>query len=104
LWCKNGKNSEKNGGGLLVDTRPGERLCSRRYQSGADGYVISNHGYYDERLARTDDNGNVKWKQSIGGAADDFALAVTFISASQIRSIGYTNINSNDLTGIAWRC
>jgi hypothetical protein len=62
--------------------------------------VISNHGYYDEWIVRTDNNGNVKWKQSIGGNGDDFPLAITFIGATQIRSVGYTNSNSNDLTDL----
>ena len=62
--------------------------------------MISNRGYYDEWIVRTDNNGNVKWKQSIGGDGDDFPLAVAFRSDTQIPSVGLSNSNGNDLTGL----
>jgi hypothetical protein len=85
---------------FAVGSAPGNGFVLTGISRGTSGDVTSNRGYYDEWIVRTDNNGTVKWKQSIGGDGDDFPLAIIFINATQIRCVGYTSSNSNDFTGL----
>lgn len=63
----------------------------------ADGDVSANQGQNDVWLLEIDDNGSLKWEQTIGGSQIDFAHAITELEDGTIIAVGETASSDMDI-------
>ncbi len=77
------------GGGYIVSGQAGSN----------DGDIIGHHGSGDAWTIRLDANGNILWKKSWGGSADDAAYGVVQTGDAGFLIAGYATSNDGDVSG-----
>lgn len=80
------KNSQNNGFLLSGSSRS------------SDMDVSENNGQNDAWVLKTDNNGNLVWETSIGGANIDFAYDVAELTDGSVIAVGDTASNDGDIT------
>jgi hypothetical protein len=64
-----------------------------------DGDLINNQGYQDGWIVKLDAIGNIVWKKSLGGMADEWFTSVIQLPSGEYLVAGYTNSNDGDIAG-----
>ncbi len=70
IWAKTyGGSGSEDGSSVYETTDGGFIICGSTDSNNGD--VLSNHGFLDIWVIKTDENGNLEWQQTYGGSAQD---------------------------------
>ncbi|MCW3159693.1 T9SS type A sorting domain-containing protein [Chryseobacterium oryctis] len=69
------------------------------YSFSSNGDVTDNHGGNDYWIVKLDSTGNIEWKKSYGGTADDRANAIRQTTDGGYIVAGYSKSSNGDVTG-----
>ncbi len=84
--------------GAVIETYDGGFIFSG-YSNSKDGDVTGNHGEYDCWIVKLDQNGDLLWQRSVGGAKDDEAFYMVQMPDSMYIIAGITNSPNYNISG-----
>lgn len=96
IWEKTYGGSSFDVGRAITKLQNGGYIIAGSSRS-ADGDVSANQGQNDVWLLKIDDNGSLKWEQTIGGSQIDFAHAITELVDGTIIAVGETASSDMDI-------
>jgi|GEM_PF-1354599 len=101
LWKRMyGGNNDEYHSTILV-TPQGEYILTGTTISNDGDFINMNKGYEDIYIMKLDANGNLKWKNLLGGSGSDYANASVILSEGGYAISGYTYSNDGDFDGFA---
>jgi hypothetical protein len=97
-WQKSLGGSSSDYANSITQTQDGGYIVAGGSHSN-DGNVIGNHGLFDYWIVKLDTLGNISWKKSLGGNADDLAHSITQAQDGGYIVAGTAISNDGDVIG-----